>query len=113
MIRKRAHLTSQQSSTGRRPYERCSDARQQAAALAHTTGQQYLGGERVHLEPWADWQVELGTVARGAEAFCQRVRAGLTSVSFAQKRQLEPFICVVPTSPRAEHITRRRDTPDR
>ena len=54
---------------------------------------------------------------RGAEAFCQRVQAGLAEATFAQKRQLVELLIdrmvvtddavairyVVPTSPRGEH----------
>lgn len=70
-----------------------------------------------HLEGQAARQGDVAAQVQGAEAFCQRVQAGLADASFAQKRQLVELLIdrvvvtgdeveiryVVPTTPRGEH----------
>ena len=70
-----------------------------------------------HLDGQAARQSDIAAQVRGAEAFCQRVQAGLADASFAQRRQLVELLIdrvvvtgdeveiryVVPTSSRGEH----------
>ena len=79
--------------------------------------QRGLAQQREHLEAQAARQGDLAAQVRGAEAFCQRIRAGLADASFAQKRHLVELLIdrvvvtddeveiryVVPTGPRGEH----------
>jgi site-specific DNA recombinase len=79
--------------------------------------QRGLAQQREHLEGQATRQLDVAALVRGAEDFCQRVQAGLTDASFAQKRHLVELLIdrvvvtddeveiryVVPTSSRGEH----------
>ncbi|MCC7362538.1 MAG: recombinase family protein, partial [Anaerolineales bacterium] len=70
------------------------------------------------LEVNVDRQAELAAVATSAEAFCQRVQAGLADATFERKRQLIELLIdrvvvtndeveiryVIPTSPASEHV---------
>lgn len=76
-----------------------------------------LAQQREHLEGQAARHVDLAALLQGAEAFCQRVRAGLVGASFEQKRHLVELLIdrvvvtedeveiryLVPTSSRGEH----------
>ncbi|HET7080729.1 MAG TPA: recombinase family protein [Chloroflexia bacterium] len=79
--------------------------------------QRGLAQQREHLEAQAARAGDLAAQVRGAEEFCQRIRAGLADASFAQKRHLVELLIdrvvvtddeveiryVVPTGPRGEH----------
>ena len=76
-----------------------------------------LAQQHQHLEGQATRHLDVAAQVQGAEAFCQRVQAGLAEATFAQKRQLVELLIdrvvvtddeveiryVVPTSARGEH----------
>jgi site-specific DNA recombinase len=76
-----------------------------------------LLAQQRQLDAAARQKLELGAVADGIEAFCQTVRAGLTTASFEQRRQLTELLIdrvvvtdgqveiryVLPTSPDGPH----------
>ena len=78
---------------------------------------QGLAQQHQHLEAQATRHLDVAAQVHGAEAFCQRVQAGLAEATFAQKRQLVELLIdrvvvtddeveiryVVPTSSRGEH----------
>jgi site-specific DNA recombinase len=76
-----------------------------------------LLAQQRQLDAAARQKLELGAVAHGIEAFCQAVRAGLATATFAQRRQLAELLIdrvvvtdgdveihyVLPTSPDGPH----------
>ena len=76
-----------------------------------------LLAQQRQLDAIAQQRLDLGAVARGIQAFCQTVRAGLTTATFAQRRQLVELLIdrvvvvdgdveiryVLPTSPDGPH----------
>jgi site-specific DNA recombinase len=76
-----------------------------------------LAAQQRQLDAIAQQRLELGAVAGGIEAFCQTVRAGLATASFAQRRLLVELLIdrvvvtndkveiryVLPTSPDGPH----------
>src|SRR5262249_17505761 len=76
-----------------------------------------LLAQQRQLDAAARQKLELGAVADGIEAFCQAVRAGLATATFAQRRQLAELLIdrvilaedqaeiryVLPTSPDGPH----------
>jgi site-specific DNA recombinase len=76
-----------------------------------------LVAQQRQLDAIAQQRLELGAVARGIQAFCQSVRAGLATATFAQRRQLVELLIdrvividgdveiryVLPTSPDGPH----------
>jgi site-specific DNA recombinase len=78
---------------------------------------QGLAQQHQHLEAQATRHLDVAAQVQGAEAFCQRMQAGLAAATFPQKRHLVELLIdrvvvtdeeveiryVVPTSPRGEH----------
>jgi site-specific DNA recombinase len=75
-----------------------------------------LTARQRQLDAAAEQRLELQAVADGIEAFCQTIRAGLTTATFEQRRQLAELLIdrvvtddqveiryVLPTSPAAPH----------
>jgi len=76
-----------------------------------------LTAQQRQLDAITQQRLELGAVARGIQAFCQTVRAGLATATFAQRRQLVQLLIdrvivtdgdveiryVLPTSPDGPH----------
>jgi site-specific DNA recombinase len=79
---------------------------------------QALVSQEQHLASETDWHREVTGRASSIEAFCQRVRSGLTNATFERKRQLGMVLIdrvmvtdsdveiryVVPPSPASEHV---------
>src|SRR5207249_6115862 len=77
-----------------------------------------LTAQQRQLDAAAEQRLELRAVADGIEAFCQTIRAGLATATFAQRRQLVELLIdrvvvtdgeveiryVLPTSPDGPHL---------